>query len=105
MKLGYILGATAALALVAGCADGYYGSGPGADFAYYGPDTEFDGYYDGYYGPVYEGYWGNGGAFYYRNNAGGRWRQADAAHVRRDPAPGFNHIHGTVHAASRPNHH
>jgi hypothetical protein len=91
MKIGYILGATAALVLVAGCADDYYGPGPG-----YGPVVEYDGYYDGYYGPVYDGYW-RGGAFWYRSGEGGQWQRGDRAHFRRSSAPGFNHIHGQMH--------
>lgn len=102
MKVGQILGATAALVLVAGCAGGYYG---GSDFGYYGPDTEFDGYYDGAYGPIYDGYWGHGGAFYYRSSAGGTWNRGETAHFRRAAAPGFNHIHGTTHGGTRPARH
>ena len=104
MKLRHILGVTAAIVLVAGCAD-YYGPGPGGDYAYYGPDAEYGGYYDGYYGPIYEGYWGGGGAFYYRTSQGGRWSRGDNSHFRHDAAQGFNHIHGVTHAAARPNGH
>ena len=100
MKIRTILGATAALVLVAGCADGYYG----ADYGYYGPDTQFDGYYDGAYGPIYDGYWGTGGAFYYRTGAGGRWRRGGGNHFRQNSAPGFNHIHGVTHGGTRPRH-
>jgi hypothetical protein len=92
MKVGHILGAAAALALVAGCADQAYGPEPG-----YGPGpvVEYDGWYDGYYGPIYDGYW-NGGVFWYRTGNGGRWRRGDPGHFRRDAAPGFNHIHGQM---------
>jgi hypothetical protein len=91
MKLGSILGAAAALVLVAGCADDYYGPGYG-----YGPVVEYDGYYDGYYGPVYDGYW-RGGYFWYRSGEGGRWQRGDSAHFRRNATPGFNRIHGQMH--------
>lgn len=67
--------------VVGGCATGYdgYGGGPYA----------FNGYYDDFYGPVYDGYWGNDGFFYYRGGAGERrFRRGDAAHFRRDGAPG-----------------
>jgi hypothetical protein len=89
--------AGAAVIVIAGCAD--YGVG----VAYYGPpaDVEYDGYYDGYYGPVYEGYWGDTGVFYYRSSDNDRWRQGDGRHFRRDAAPGFNHIHGMTHVAPR----
>jgi hypothetical protein len=98
MKFRQILTASAAVMLVAGCAS--YGMGGGYGYGY-GPtaDVEYDGYYDGAYGPIYDGYWGDNGVFFYRNSANGRYRQAAPAHVRRDAAPGFNHVHGTARAA------
>jgi len=96
MKFRQILTASAAVVLLAGCASygvGYYGAGPVAD-------VEYDGYYDGAYGPIYDGYWGDNGAFFYRGSANGHYRRADATHFRRDAAPGFNHVHGTAHAAA-----
>lgn len=55
-----------AAAGLSGCADDTYGVGYGYG---YGPGAGWDysGYYDGYYGPIYDGYWGDDGAFYYRN--------------------------------------
>jgi hypothetical protein len=97
MKIAHILGATAALVIVAGCADygvGYYGPGPMAD-------VEYDGYYDGAYGPIYDGYWGGNGGFYYRNSANDHYRPAGGSHFRHDAAPGYNHVHGTAHASPR----
>jgi hypothetical protein len=96
MKLAHLLGASAALVLIAGCADygaTFYGPGPMAD-------VEYDGYYDGAYGTIYDGYWGDNG-FYYRTSQNDRYRRADATHFRHDSAPGYNHVHGMAHAASR----
>ena len=73
----------AALPIAAGgCATtGYgYGGGPYA----------FDGYYDDFYGPVYDGYWGDDGFFYYRGHAEDRrFVRGDAAHFSHTaPPPG-----------------
>lgn len=103
MKIAKILMVSAAATLFAGCAD-YYG--PGYVGVGYGPvaDVDYDGYYDGYYGPIYDGYWGDGGMFIYQTREGGHWRRGSRTHFRHDAAPGFNHVHGTTHAArQRPN--
>ena len=75
----------APLALAA-CDDGYgYGG------VYSGGSIAYDGYYDDYYGPVYDGYWGNDGYFYYRRGAQDRhFRRGDAHHFRRDPGDGHH---------------
>jgi hypothetical protein len=95
MKIRQVLVAGAAVMMMAGCADygvGYYGPGPVAA-------VDYDGYYDGYYGPIYDGYW-NGGSFYYRTRAGGHWRKG-GNHFRRTESAGFNHIQGTAHPDHR----
>jgi hypothetical protein len=93
MKLTNLLAATAAVALLAGCADG-----PG--YGYYGPrgDIEYDGYYDGGYGAIYDGYW-RGDSFYYRDADGHPFQRDAAHHFARKAAPGYNHIHGTAHVS------
>ncbi|MDQ2860247.1 MAG: hypothetical protein M3T55_05885 [Pseudomonadota bacterium] len=93
-----ILGAIAAAALLAGCAGGpgYYGGGPG-----YGVAVGYDGYYDGFYGPIYDGYW-RGRSFYWRDRDGGRWRRDDGRHFRHEAANGFRHIQGERHPDRRP---
>jgi hypothetical protein len=88
-------GAILALASLplAACAGTYggveYGPGPYA----------YDGYYDGYYGPIYDGYWGGDGAFYYRHGAGDRgFVRGDNAHFRHDAPQGgqnFQQMHGS----------
>ena len=87
-----------ALALpLAGCvSDGYYEGpvGPGP--------IAYDGYYDDYYGPIYDGYWDGGGAFYYRTSEHGHWRHDAAGHFRQDMGSGpmsgghaFHPMHGS----------
>jgi len=95
MKLPLILAAGAALVMLAGCETGPYGPGPG----YYGPvgDIEYDGWYDGFYGPVYDGYW-RGGHFWYRDAEGHPFRRDTANHFAHEAhGPSFQHIHGTAH--------
>jgi len=80
---------------LAACAGGYgvgvgYASGP------YG----YDGWYDGAYGPIYDGYWGDDGYFYYRHGEGeGAFVRGDPGHFRHDAPSGphnFQPIHGTT---------
>lgn len=65
------------------CAGGYasvnYGGGPYA----------YDGYYDGYYGQVYDGYWGDDDYFYYRRNGNDRgYVRGDRNHFARSAPEG-----------------
>ncbi len=86
---------------LAACADGYgYGGGAG-----YGPGPySYDGYYDGYYGPIYDGYWGSDNNFYYRHGAGDRgYTRGDRGHFSRDMPQGggngghtYQPLHGTM---------
>jgi hypothetical protein len=88
--------ACAALPL-AGCVGEGYGSGGVA--IGYGSPYAYDGFYDDYYGPIYDGYWGGDGFFYYRRNAGEHgFRRGDAHHfARAAPAQGhFHAIQGTM---------
>ena len=85
-KLATICASLAAVTL-ASCAGGYgYGTGVYAGGAY-----AYDGYYDDFYGPIHDGYWGDDGFFYFRGSPGDRrFRRGDAAHFRRGPAAGAN---------------
>lgn len=60
----------------------------------------YDGWYDGYYGQVYDGYWGNDGYFYYRHSEGeGAYVRGDRNHFARQAPQGRNDyqaIHGTT---------
>lgn len=69
---------------LAGCA-GTYGYGGGV---YAGGPYAYDGFYDGYYGPIYDGYWGTDGAFYFRGGGGDRhFRRGDPGHFHRGGPP------------------
>ena len=94
-RLTIALGASMAVALVGGCADTGYGYG--AD-VYAGGPYAFDGYYDDFYGPIYDGYWGDDGFFYYRTGAGDRhYHRGDRAHFSREARAGnFHAIHGSM---------
>jgi hypothetical protein len=79
---------------LAACADGYYGGG-----AYAGSAYAYDGYYDDYYGPIYDGYWGDDGAFYYRGSDHDRsFHRGDQAHFSRNAGQGghFHAIQGSL---------
>lgn len=68
------------------CAGGYYGGGGGY---YAGGPVAYDGFYDDYYGPIYDGYWGTDGFFYYRGGVGEhRFRRGDPAHFHRGGSGG-----------------
>lgn len=94
MKRPLLLACLAAMVLPLGaCADdGYYRPA-------WGPRPWY-GWYDGFYGPIYDGYWGSDGFFWFRLNSGDRtWRRGDHDHFRRDAAqpPGnFHHFEGTM---------
>ncbi len=74
--------------------------GPGMDVGYGGGPYAYDGYYDGYYGPVYDGYWGDDDYFYYRHGAGDhayvRGDRGHFAHQAPDGQHNFQQLHSTV---------
>jgi hypothetical protein len=57
--------------------------------------ADYDAYYDGFYGPAFDGYWA-GGAFYYRRDPDHPYVRDLGGHFRLGPAPGFHgmHFHG-----------
>jgi hypothetical protein len=68
---------------------------------YVGSDYPYDGYYDDYYGPIYDGYWGGDGYFYYRSRQADRgFIRGDQTHFRRSgggmPAQNFHPMQGTM---------
>lgn len=113
------LGAAALLGLMAGCED--YGCGPygdqecygpyyGHDYGYgpygrdYGPAPyagpgayDYDGFYDDYYGPFFDGYWAPDGFFYYSRGLGDGFHRDVGGHFRHDSAAGFHAVHGGAH--------
>lgn len=97
MRFSTLLTLAATASLFAGCA-----AHVGPIGVAVGPvaDVDYDAYYDGYYGPIYDGYWSDDGMFIYQASEGGHWMRGDATHFRHDTATGFNHIHGTTHATA-----
>jgi hypothetical protein len=87
----------AALSLTA-CADGYYGGmDHGRHYAAYDHHPiGYEGYYDGTYGPFYDGYWGDGG-FYYSTGEGRPYVRDEANHFRREGGDGMTAFHGGVY--------
>lgn len=80
------LAASAALGLAACESDGYYDGGGGFSAGYYGHGPRsvwYDGWYDNFYGPVYDGYWGPGDSFFYRTAPGGIYYRDGLNHFRR----------------------
>jgi hypothetical protein len=90
------IGLAAAIAALGACAEGYgYG---------YGGPVGYAGYYDDYYGPVYDGYWGGDGAFYYSPGPGRPYARDDRGHFRHDAASGFHGWRGHGHGGPPPGH-
>lgn len=95
-KLLAMAGIAAAALSLSACADGVYaGGGVAWDSPY-----AYDGWYDGYYGNVYDGYWGDDGAFYYRNGGNDRrYYRGDHNHFARggsQPGGNFQHLQGNI---------
>jgi hypothetical protein len=53
----------------------------------------YDGWYDGHYGPVHDGYWGDDRFFYYRASPRGPWIVDRGNHFRRDRFDGGRSFH------------
>jgi len=85
-----ILLAAGAVVALSGCAEGYDG------YSYYGGGPA---YYDDFYGPYADGYWGHDNFYYYRGGRGRPYVRDDAHHFRRAQAPGFHGVqsHGGFH--------
>lgn len=71
----FVLIAPALLLTLSSCAD--YQGGMGGRLAY-------NGYYDDSYGPIYDGYWGEGDTFYYRSSRNGEYQRDSGQHFRHD---------------------
>lgn len=83
MQIRSLMLAPLALAVLplSGCADDY---GYHRGYVGYRAYPVYYGWYDGFYGPVYDGYWGEGGYYYYRMNRHDRWRRDDDRHFRAE---------------------
>jgi hypothetical protein len=94
-----LLSAAVAPLALAGCYEEGYGYGGGVAAGYgYGAPYAYNGWYDDYYGPFYDGYWGGDGFFYYRSSVNDRdFRRGDPNHFRRAPGGGdhFHEMHGS----------
>ncbi len=81
------------------CANENYYPRQTADFYIHHP-VAYDGYYDDFYGNVYDGYWGDEG-FYYTMGENQPFLVDRANHFRReDGGQGFHAFHGGVHSAA-----
>jgi hypothetical protein len=90
MKITALLVAVAATALSACATEVAYGPGPGYPVAAVG----WDGYYDDYYGPFYDGYWGEDGGFYYRSGPHAGWNKDTGGHFTKEARSGAHPVHG-----------
>jgi hypothetical protein len=97
------LGAAVLALSLAGCAagGGYYGH-PG----FVAAEGDYDGFYDDFYGPVGDGYWGPDGAFFYSDAPGHEFHRDSGGHFRHDNATGFHpmHVHHSAGGAPRAGH-
>ncbi|MDI7775394.1 hypothetical protein [Asticcacaulis sp. EMRT-3] len=79
--------------ILAACLTALMGTTACVDYGYgrpgYGYASDYDVYYDGYYGPVRQGYWGHDGWFYYRDPGRRDYRRDDGRHFRREPYNGY----------------
>ncbi len=90
MRKMLIAAALGGMMILPACAGGY---------GYYGASAgPADVYYDGFYGPYTEGYWGPDAAFYYRGGDG-RFIRDESNHYRRGMFGGAHHYHS--HGAPR----
>jgi hypothetical protein len=90
-KLAALLGAAAIAALLSACASD---DGRHHHHAYVVGGIDYDGFYDDYYGPIQDGYWGTDNYFYYQDGPGHPYRRDEGGHVRHEAAGGFHAIHG-----------
>ena len=78
--------ATVSLTLIA-CA---YDHGRRGGFA----SLDYDAYYDDAYGPFFDGYWGDDGAFYHRERPGQPFMPDHGDHFHHAGGSGFHGVHG-----------
>ena len=84
-RLASLVAAAAMAASLSACGT-YHAGGPYAG-------VYVDGYYDDAYGPVYDGYWGDGDVFYYRAAPDAVFVADSAHHFRRDRFDGYHTFH------------
>jgi hypothetical protein len=54
---------------------------------------DYDAYYDDAYGPFYDGYWGDDGAFYHREHPGQPFAPDNGGHFHHSGGGGFHGVH------------
>ncbi len=86
-KLASVALVAAAAVSMTACADTY-----GHRDHYASVGVYADGYYDGFYGPIDTGYWGDDGAFMYRGSDQ-QFHRDDSGHFRKDTAQGYHTVH------------
>ncbi|MGZ3297499.1 MAG: hypothetical protein ACXU8U_06700 [Asticcacaulis sp.] len=84
-------GAVVALLGLSACEDDPYYYGHHHRMAY-NNDDGYDIWYDNYYGGIYDGYWGDDGAYYYRPSRDRSYVRDDARHFRRDRGDGYHQM-------------
>jgi len=92
----FLVAAAAAAVSLGACMDMGHHGGPYAG-------GYVDGYYDDSYGPLYDGYWGDGDVFYYRTAANDSFHPDSAHHFRHDGVQGYHTFH--AHAGRAPDAH
>jgi hypothetical protein len=95
MKLRSIAIALGAASLLSACAHTYM-DGPPLAYA----DVDYDGWYDGFYGPFNGGFWGANDRFFFDDGAH-HFRPDMGGHFRHQDGGGFQHIQGHAPAAGR----
>lgn len=94
-----LAGSTMALG---GCVTDGHGDGYGYSSVGWGTPYAYDGWYDGYYGSIHDGYWGSDDYFYYRNSdRDRRYRRGDRNHIMRS-APQGQHRYQQFRGEMRP---
>jgi hypothetical protein len=90
-----VAGAAATAALLSACAGMYGGGDVGYGHRHDGPVALNDcgGYYDGFYGPVDDGCWGNDGAFWYHGGDNG-WHRDTGGHFGHAAMNNAHEFHG-----------
>jgi hypothetical protein len=96
MKHAIALASLAVSVALTGCV-AYGPPGPGPGPYAYGPypaeAVAYDGFYDGAYGPFYDGYWARDGYFYYSDRNHGFHRDF-GGHFRHEGLSGYHPFHG-----------
>jgi hypothetical protein len=90
-RLLTLAGLTLAALPLAGCASDYHHRQYARMYVSSSPNY---GWYDGYYGSIYDGRWASGGYYYYRMHDRDSWRRDDGRHFRRDRGRDHGHHRG-----------